>query len=205
MPEQTRKYQDVYPEGVYTLEVLGNTMAQKKLENGEPDPSATPYAIVKAKVVSLKKTKNGAAAPSLILGGHRELMLFFTEKTIEKTRDFLKAAGFRGSDLRELKEGHASHKSLAGFTFDASCENEVYNKKTRDRFNILPVGGFDGKPKWREGLGQVSTAKMMGLNALWNSQNSGVSAAQHIDKAADIPPFAPDNAESATDASFNWD
>lgn len=194
-----KKFQQIYAEGSYELEALDNTWAESGAGN--------PYLAVKVKVVKMEKTKNGSPIPTQIMDGHRYINLSFTEGTIERSRAFLKEAGYRGSDLRELDAKHQNHKSLAGYRFKAGCKHEPDFKdksKTRDKFEAYSNNG--GNTKWMDNLKSVSQTRLLGLNALWNSQNSGVSATQHVQQASsEAAPFAPDNAETATDASFNWD
>lgn len=199
MAETTKQArQETYPEGSYELEVLGQTFAESKAGN--------PYLAVKIKVNKLEKTKNGSPVPAgLIMDGHRFINLHFTEGTIERTKAFLKDAGYRGSDLRTLDAKHPQPASLAGYKFKGSCKHETYEGKTRDKFEAYSNNG-GGNNKWMENLKSVSQTRLLGLNALWNSQNAGIPAATHISKAADGPaPFAPEGAKNADDFTMDWD
>lgn len=212
--QQEKKFQDLYAEGYYEAVILDNTFTQKKLPNSEaPDPNATPYLVVQIKVTKMKKTlKGGPAATNQIMDGHRSISLFFTEKSLEYTKEFLKQAQFRGSDIRVLDAKHPQHVNLKGFAFEVKCTHQTFNGKVRDKFDhqVFAAGG-----KWMESLASPSNAKLLGLNALWNVNNSGVaSAAKHIETATTSKrdpgddegqePFAPVSDNDAP-PTYEWD
>src|SRR4051794_23313056 len=119
------KYQEIHPKGIYEVEITGQALAETK---GTPTNPSKPYLKLKIKILALKKADNGQK-PTIILNGTRFLDLYFTEKTIERTKKLITAAGFKGKSLLQLSPEHPQHSSIVGFKFDASNTPEQYDDK----------------------------------------------------------------------------
>lgn len=168
MAETTSRFQDLYPAGIFRLKVIGQKLGVSS--------KGSMYLKLKVEVLSLKKADKPSSQP-IIFGGHRFVDLYLTEKTIEKTKAFVLAAGFKGKSIKQLDPDHSDFQSLIGFEFDATnkpeksqSSNEKYAGKIQDRFSALPVGG--SSDKWMASVKGVDAVVAAQFDALWNSAPS---------------------------------
>jgi hypothetical protein len=179
MENKKSKFQDLHPAGNYRLKVLSHVVARTK--------EGKPYLKMKCEVLSLISGGNGT---EIKFGSYRFVDLYFTEKTIEKTKGHLKAAGFSGAPS-QLDPSSANHVSIAGYEFDASNNPETYESKTRDKFDAWPVKTPGGDTAWMDKVNKADAISMMQMDALFGT-------------VTPQPTTAPTSASSDEEPPFNW-
>lgn len=152
------QYQKNYPEGAYTVKVVNQVLTQSQQKG-------TPCLALQVEVL---RAANKNESKGVIYGGKREVKFWLTDKTLDKTKAFLKAAGFNGHTLAQLDPEHPEFISLEGFEFNCSCKHNVSETtgKTYDDFSAYPV-----KSAWGSDKSKTNTGRLMMLDALFGCNN----------------------------------
>jgi hypothetical protein len=141
-----------YPDGIYRLEILSNTLAQNDRQT---------YIVLSCKVLAIKK----GDSQKFVAGKFRTVKLWTTEASIERTKSFLQFAQFpAGTSVSRLHKDHNEHHSLAGVQFDASCR---INDRGYDEFSALQQNGGGNGNAWMDKLQKPERSDLMKLDDLF--------------------------------------
>ena len=113
-PSKESKYPHNYPSGIYRFSILNQKLACGK-HAGKP-----PYLALEVGLVSLKKPDNPKDSKYIIPeGARRTLAVYFTPKTIQRSKAFLKFLGFDMDTLQphQLDAQSAQQRNLPFVSF----------------------------------------------------------------------------------------
>ena len=148
----------VYPEGFYRVKAIGNTLTKSKTSDNF-------YLVVKVEVLEM----TGKGKKDVRPGGYAYLNLFFTEKTKERTLEFLKDAGFdvKTQAPAQLVADHPDHVSIEGFEFSAKCKHDEWNGQKKAKFELSFNYRLSNPNGWMENHPAPNHRQLSELNSLF--------------------------------------